>query len=143
VVYSDQLATGWRDWSWDADVALESRVTVQSGTSAIAVRWQRPWGAVRFHATSPIATAGLTRLRFWVHGGTSGGQALQLFVERDDGSRSAPVRLPAPRAQAWTLVEVPLSQLGSPTRLTDMFIQDIGGSQSGAPFTLDTITLAP
>lgn len=143
VVYSDQLATGWRDWSWDADVALESRVTVQSGTSAIAVRWQRPWGTVRFHATSPIATAGLAWLRFWVHGGTSGGQALQLFVERDDGSRSAPVRLPAPRTQAWTLVEVPLSQLGSPARLTDMFIQDIGGSQSGAPFTLDTITLAP
>lgn len=143
VIYADELLSPWRDWSWDAEVRLDDRTTVQSGTSAIAVRWQRTWAAFRLHAKSPVTTAGLTTLRFWVHGGTSGGQTLQLYVERDDGSRSAPLRLPKPQAQTWTLVEVPLSQLGSPTRLADIFIQDMGGSTPGAPFALDTITLAP
>ncbi|HMQ33715.1 MAG TPA: hypothetical protein PKD53_23485, partial [Chloroflexaceae bacterium] len=139
MIYADALAPGWQNWSWGSSINLNSGTVVREGTRAIQVTHLAPWAALRLHAERPLLTAGHKTLRFWLHGGATGGQALQLYVETGI-AMSLQVRLPAPEANRWTLVEVPLARLGSPAQITDLAIQEAGGA-TGRPFFVDQLSL--
>jgi hypothetical protein len=132
-IYSDSLAPAWVDWSWNVTRNLANPSPVHSGAKSIAVTVSSPWGALYLHADAPVSTANYERIQFWVHGGATGGQQMQLVVS---GSNYAF----APAANAWTLVSVPLSALGYPATLTDIYWQDASGSAKPT-FYIDDITL--
>jgi len=134
-IYTDALASGWENWSWDASTNLDSASPVQSGSRAVTVQISAAWGALYLHNTASIDLASYDRLRFWIHGGASGGQQLRV-VANGSGSGYA---LTAQGGQ-WSQVVILLSELGSPASLSDLYWQDAGGSPQPL-FSLDQVEL--
>jgi hypothetical protein len=136
VIYDNALAAGWANWSWAATINLNNTSPVHGGTHSIAVTYTGAWGALYLHADPAVSTGGYETLRFWVHGGSSGARQLRVVAnENTDG-----VYAFSTVANTWTQIDVPLSTLGSPTELTDLYWQDTtGGAQP--VFYLDDIQL--
>lgn len=140
IIYDDALASGWQDFSW-ATVDLAAPAPAR-GSASIAVTYgaDPPYqGLLLGHAA--ISTAGYSKLRFFLHGGSAGGQQIQLRVKYEDGTDSDPVAIPPPAAGAWSEVTVPLDALGAAdTLITGLILQDrTGGAQP--TFYVDDITL--
>lgn len=135
-IYSDSLATGWFDYSWKTTRNLANPSPAHGGQKSLAVTITGGWGALYLHTDTEIETTGADQLRFWVHGGSQGGQELKI-VANGDGDHGVDIAI-APGV--WTEVVIPLSDLGSPASLYDLYWQDTtGGTQ--ATFYLDDIAL--
>jgi hypothetical protein len=110
-IYTDALAVGWGDWSWGGLTAdLASPDPVYSGTVAIAVTYTGGWSGLQFGRDTPLDVSAYDTLRFYVHGGTAGGQQIAVYIGND--CSSAHQALTA-TAGLWTTVEIPLRSLGS------------------------------
>jgi hypothetical protein len=138
-IYADTLAPGWSDWSW-ATVNLQVTSPVHSGTYSIGVN-AGAWEGLYLHHAG-VLTSGFTWLRFFVHGGSAGGQLVQVYVERASGGSGPTVALPPLAANTWTELRVPLADLGAAdTTITGIVWQDRSGGTQPA-FYVDDITLA-
>src|SRR5512137_621025 len=76
-IYTDALALGWSNWSW-ATVDLQATAPVHSGSRSIAVTYGA-WQGLYLHYAE-LSTAGFTYLRFFIHGGSAGGQRLNAYA---------------------------------------------------------------
>lgn len=141
VIYDEALTAGWVDWSW-ASVDLEATTPVHGGTQSIAVTYTGGWQGLYLHHSGQ-STLGFTKLRFFAHGGSTGGQQFQVYAERasDSGSHGPEVQVAPLAANTWTEIQIPLANLGAAdTDLTGLVWQDrSGGAQ--ATFYIDDIAL--
>jgi hypothetical protein len=135
-IYGDGTGSGWFNWSWSTTVNMAATSPVHGGTRSMAVTYGAAWAGLYLHVDPAIDLAAYDRITFWIHGGNVGGQRL-CFVANGDGGNTASVTA---LAQTWVQVDVPLTSLGSPATLTDLYWQDVtGGAQP--TFFLDDITL--
>jgi hypothetical protein len=140
-IYEDAPGSGWQNFSW-ATVDLAA-ATPARGAASIAVTYgdTPPYqGLYLYH--SDIATAPYSKLRFWLHGGTAGGQLIQVYVKSAvDGTDGPKVPVPPPPAGSWIEVTIPLEQLGAAnTTIAGVTLQDrFGGAQP--TFYVDDIAL--
>ncbi len=134
VIYSDQLSSGWQDWSWDAAVNVRNKKPHSSGTRSISVNITAAWGALYLHH-SGINTSGYTHLAFFIRSGSTAGQNIRIVANGNTG-QSYSLTVP----KKWTKVLVPLSSLGSPGTLTDLYWQDAAGKAQPV-FYVDTLKL--
>lgn len=147
-VYGDALSTGWEDWSWDATTNFAVTSPVEAGTYSIGATFSAPWAALYLH-NDAFNPAGFTRLEFWIHGGSSGGQNLVVYVE-DAGGASLPhasvnayVAGGSVVAGAWRKVSIPLSALGvSSYAIEQVAIHDETGGVAPT-FYVDDIQFVP
>ena len=147
-VYADALASGWENWSWDATTNFAVTSPVQSGTRSIAVTFTAAWAALYLHHAG-FSAAGMSRLEFYIHGGTAGGQNLVVYVEDTSGASLPMVPLDSyvaggsVAAGAWRKVSIPLSALGVTTAaITEVAIHDdAGGAQP--TFYVDQLEFVP
>ncbi|MEN4013445.1 MAG: choice-of-anchor X domain-containing protein [Bellilinea sp.] len=146
-IYSDGLAAGWQDWSW-ANVNLNQTAPVFAGSKSIAVNFNA-WEGLSFYKAD-ADTTGMTLLQFYLHGGSAGGQRMNVYLNFENGSQGPLVSVPAPIANAWQKVELPLAALnpnGLP--INRVTWQDAsGGSQAVVyldeiSFTVDVPADAP
>lgn len=136
-IYTDALASGWERWPWGGvTVNFASTSPVQSGNRAIAVQYTDSWAALYLHADPAINLADYDRLRFWIHGGSAGGRRLNVSANGDNSTEYI-VTL---QAGTWKEVVIPLSELGSPAALEDLWWQEWDGNASLA-FSIDQIEL--
>ncbi len=137
-IFTDSLQNGWQDWSW-ATRDFNNSTPTHSGSKSISVT-AGAWSAISFWHSAQTASA-FTSISFWIHGGSSGGQNLQLYAETSGGSLPS-VPLPAPAANAWQQITIPLSSLGL-TGATDMTRFNIfnASSDSLPTFYLDDVSL--
>ena len=138
-LYTDSLQNGWSNWSW-ATTNLASASPVHGGADAISVQ-TGAYQALYLHH-EPQAASGFTALRFWINGGSTGGQKLQ--VQATLGGASQPgYALPTPSANTWTLVSIPLSALGvtNQTNFDGLWIQDVSGQSSSPTYFIDDVAL--
>ena len=144
VIYNGALASGWQDWSYTDSDNLSATSPVYSGGHSISVTITGAWGAfVPYHA--PFDDSAYDYLAFWLNGGQSGGQNLQLYGDLDSVTPQAQrFYLSAPAANTWQKYVVPLSALGvdHATNFSGFAIQDSVGS-SEPTFYLDDIELVP
>lgn len=115
VVYDDALGAGFEDWSW-ATHDLASSAPVHSGSFAVSFE-PDGWAALYFHAQGTLEAADYEACRFWLHGGTSGGQELRLRLWLGNagvGDIALDAYLPGGilPAGSWVEVTVPLADLG-------------------------------
>ncbi|MCC7362136.1 MAG: hypothetical protein IT317_21810 [Anaerolineales bacterium] len=111
-LYADALAGGWNDWSWDPITRdLTAAAPVHSGAHAIAVTYTGGWGGLKLAYPAELNAAAYDTLRFWVHGGPSGGQQVTVMLEGTGGSQEQVVITPT--ANAWTQVSLALTALGN------------------------------
>jgi hypothetical protein len=120
-IYADSLAPGWQDWSWGGvtrDFARSS--PVHGGTASIAVTYTGAWSGLQVGCPSPLDVSGYDTLRFFIHGGTSGVQ--QVEVEVGDNASGLSVRRSAALgAGVWNAVDIPLWELGSPRQVNYVY----------------------
>jgi hypothetical protein len=134
-IYSDGLAGGWQDWSWDTIVNLAATSPIHTGSNSISVHFDSAWAGLYLHSNSPIDTTGYDTLRFWLHGGSAGGQKIAVSIDFN----GTVVDL-TPLVNTWSQITISLSELGSPTTINSIVWQDsLGGSQP--VFYLDDIAL--
>lgn len=140
-IYTDGLAANWENYSW-ATVNLAATAPIHSGQASIAVTFGAYQGLYLHHPG--ITTTGLTTLRFFMHGGSAGGQRVQVYVTRgsDSGDQHGPeVSIAVPAANAWSEVQVPLADLkATGTTLTGITWQDRSGSSQPTLY-IDDIAL--
>ena len=137
-VYTDGLESNWQSWGW-ATLDFANHTVVHSGTSSIEVRMDQPSQALYLHHDSFGVTTG--KVEFWINGGNKGGQQLQVAMEIN-GKAQTSVPIDPPTANTWTMVSIPLSQLGlhNTADVNGVWIQDREGKPQPA-FYVDDITL--
>ena len=135
-IYIDGLAADWQNWSWDTTANLESGAPVQDGSKAMMATFDQAWGALYLHNDSGLATRGYVYLSFWVNGGPQGGQKIRLNINK---STTNVYDFTAP-ANQWQQVLVPLTSLGAPAIISELFWQDASGGPQAA-FSIDTVAL--
>ena len=142
MIYADGLAASWDNYSWAA-VNLQATAPVHSGSKSIAVTFGA-WQGLYLHHPG-LSSAGFTKLRFFLHGGGAGGQKMNLFATRAsdaNNSHGPAVAVPAPAANAWAEVDIPLASLGAAnTTIVGLTWQDSTGGAQPA-FYVDDIALA-
>ncbi len=138
-VYTDALASGWQDWSWDASPNFSATAPVHSGTHAIAVDFDAAWAGLSLRAPSPLAANGYTALDFWAYG-APGGSPVDLSIQPTDAGNPPAAKTLTFPAGVWSHYTVPLTELGSPATIARLNWQDHTGAAQ-APFYLDDITL--
>jgi len=136
IIYDDALNTGWQDWSWDTTVDLNNSTPAHGGSRSIAATYTAAWAGLYLHADPAVDLAGYDTLRFYLHGGSAGGQRLRVVANGSDGQTFA---VTAP-ANTWTQIDVPLAALGNPATLSALYWQDTTGGPQ-ATFHLDDIQL--
>ncbi|MGC3961265.1 MAG: lamin tail domain-containing protein [Verrucomicrobiota bacterium] len=137
-IYTDSIQNGWQDWSW-ATHNINNTTPTHTGSRSISVNADA-WTAVSFWHSAQTASA-FTSFSFWIHGGTSGGQSLQLYAETANGTLPG-VALPAPVANTWQQITIPLASLGlaGATNMTRFSIQNASGNTLPI-FYLDDVSL--
>jgi len=142
VIYADGLQNGFQDWSWAAR-NLGNPAPVHGGTASISVS-ANAWEALSFYH-SDYSLAGYTSVSFWAHGGSSGGQRLQVYFSYPNNTSGPVVSLPAGLlANTWQQYTIPLSSLGaaSASNLHRLNIQLTGSGTAGA-FYVDDLQFNP
>ena len=137
-IYTDSVQNGWGIWGW-ATINENFTTTVHSGTKSISVT-PGPWEALYLGHSSQNSSAYVS-VSFWIHGGTAGGQLLQ--VEGLVGGVNQPgVNLLPLTAGTWQLVTVSLQSLGvaGASNFSGLWIRDRTGT-SQPTFYVDDINL--
>jgi hypothetical protein len=140
-IYADSLSSGWvGDWSWAA-VNFANTSPVHSGADSISVTADA-WEALFLHSNVAFDPAGYTNLSFWINGGSSGGQLLQVQAVLDGTAVSDGIQLAALAKTSWQQVNAPMSSLipAGQTQINGFWIQDRSGTTQGT-FYVDDIAL--
>ena len=139
-IYDEGLAPGWQDWSW---ATVEIASTANANTGAVSIGVTAPaWSALYLRsAAAPVDTNGYLNLSFYVHGGTTGGQTIQVVAVIGETPQPG-VRVASPTAGAWQKITVPLAALGVENRtdVSGFWIQQ-GSGVDEPTFYVDTIVL--
>jgi alpha-N-arabinofuranosidase len=140
-IYADSLVNSWSDGSYNVTHSFANTSPVHSGSDSISATITSAYGGIGLSHSGMTNTA-YASISFWLHGGVSGGQQLQMYGTTNYGAQSARYHLAAPAANAWKSYTVSLSALGvaNITNFTGFVIQDSAGSAE-ATFYLDDIQL--
>lgn len=108
IVFDDQLAENWQNWSWGGTVDFNSTALVFAGSRSVRVTYSG-WGGLSLYKAD-IPLFGKTHLQFYIHGGSGGDKPLRVFVNFEDGREGPPYSFTA-KANQWQKVEISLSEL--------------------------------
>ena len=139
-IYRDGLAAGWQDWSWGGVTRDFARTSpVHGGSTSMAVTYTGGWSGMQLGRNDAVDSTGFDVLRCWVHGGSAGGQQVDIEV----GNHLIGVstrRSVVATANAWTQIDVPLASLGA-TQVTYVYwFNNTPGAQ--AAFYVDDVAFA-
>jgi hypothetical protein len=136
-VYADALQSGWQSYGW-AKLDYAAPTPVHGGVKSISVT-AGAYEALYLHHDAQAAAA-FTNLSFWIHGGTAGGQLLQVQATLS-GNPLPPKSLPA-LTKLWQQISLPLASLGlsNQSDFDGFWIQDRSGKAQPV-FYVDDISL--
>jgi hypothetical protein len=113
---------------------------VHSGAASLSATITSGWSALSlWHSAQD--SSGFTNLTFWINGGASGGQQLQIYAELATGAQPA-ISLPTLAAGTWQKISLSLSALGvaNQPNFIRFSIQDRSGAAEPT-FYVDDISL--
>lgn len=140
VIYDDQLAAGWADWSWGATVDWACTSPVHQGTHAVDVTYEAWGGLSPAMASGSIDTFGYGAVTFWVHGGSGSDKTLSFYTEGTAG-QSDTVDFTAV-VETWTPISITLADLGFPNTISRLNFFNAAAGPLG-PVSFDDIHLEP
>jgi hypothetical protein len=144
VVFEDALGAGFQNWSW-ATVNLAAIAPVHSGNRAIQFEPDNFQGLYFSSPDTARSFANHTGLRFWAHGGASGGQNIRITFQLSGNTvfeRSlASVLSGGPLiANQWREGFVPFTGTNAPAGSFDGIIfQDQSGADQAAIYVDDVV----
>jgi|GEM_PF-831025 len=139
-VYWDSLGASWDSWSWGTTIDFAASSPAQSGNAAVAVTFDEGFAGFRLHSYAPVPMTGNERIRFWLHGGSAGGQEMLLrFGDLNDVLLDTFATVSA-QAGTWTQIDLPISGANAPGYLGDFLLQSNRGSAQPI-FYVDSIEI--
>jgi YD repeat-containing protein len=139
VILDEGLASGWDDqWSWSVTRTAGVTNPVYRGSVSTRVQYTGAWGGYRLFNAAGDTWSTASSLRFAIHGGTSGGQAIKIWVKTVAGSTIDLGTLTA-TANTWTVMTVMLPTAAK-TSMQEVVWQEDSGA-AAAPFFLDAVEL--
>ncbi len=146
VIYDDALENGFQDWGYATDNYLNTS-PVHSGSDSISVTITVGFQGIQIINPSQVDSTPYTNITFWLNGGSSGGQRLQVYGDATGANGAATAQAPrvalaSPTANTWTQYTVSLSSLGvaNAANFTGFVIQDSSGAAEPT-FYVDDIAL--
>jgi alpha-N-arabinofuranosidase len=140
-LYTNNLVNGFQDWSFYAIRSFNNTSTVHPGDNySISVQFTNGYGALALQFPPGFNATLYSNLTFWINGGSSGGQKLQVGGTVVTNTVVAASPLPTLTANNWQQVTIPLSTLGvaSTTNCSGIWIQSTLSSTQ-AVFYVDDI----
>jgi hypothetical protein len=133
-IYTDALDAEWQDWSWNITADYGNSSPVHGGTASLAVTFTQGWDGLQFgYHNADLDVSVYDTLRFYIHGGASGGQQVTVHIDSID-------QVITPAAGAWTQVDISLLPLGYPRNISAIWWwNDTGNPQS--IFYLDDVSI--
>lgn len=121
-IYTGHLVNGFQNWSW-ASVNIYNNSPTYTNTHSISVTCNTNYPALYLEHPQ-FDTSLYQTLDFWINGGSSGGQKLQV-VGLLDGNGQSSYSLGTLKTNVWQHFTIPLSSLGvaHATNFTGLFIQ--------------------
>jgi alpha-L-arabinofuranosidase len=137
-IYGDVLANGWQDYGW-ATIDYHNSRPVHSGARSISVL-ATAWQALSIHHDA-LSTSLDGALSFWINGGASGGQHVQVLGLLAGKALQSITLAPLP-ANSWRQIVLSLASLGvaANPRFDGFWIQDATGTKQPT-FYVDDISL--
>jgi hypothetical protein len=143
IIYNDSIQNSWNDWSYKVTLDFNSTAVVHSGSKAIAVSLNTGtnYGALSLEHAD-INSSLYTSLTFWINGGPTGGQRLQVYAELTNASMPA-VMLSTLQSNTWQQITLSLASLGVANQpdFHRFSIQDISGLTNVPTYYVDDISL--
>jgi alpha-N-arabinofuranosidase len=137
-IYTDNMVNGFQNWSW-ATVNLENSSPVHSGSNSISVN---DGGDQALAFERPEFNSSLySSFSFWVNGGATGGQKLQVWGLLDYATTGAHTTVIL-QSNVWEQITIPLTALGvaGQPNVTGFWIQGNNGSAQPT-FYVDDVQL--
>lgn len=134
MVYGDSLV--WDDWSWGSTIDLAATQQVQSGAASMGVTYSSAGGAASFRVGAPVAPAGVG-ITFWAYG-SAGGNIIDVRTMGSDGGDAGLAKRISIPAGVWTQVTVSWADLGNPTTVARVNIED-GTNAPQTTFYIDDL----
>jgi alpha-L-arabinofuranosidase len=142
-IYVDSLVNGWQNYSYGTILNFTNTSPVHSGSDSLSATITNAYGGIQLYH-SPMTNSAYSYVTFWLNGGPSGGQQLQMYGDLGTGptGQSARFSLSSPLVNTWQEYIVPLSALGvaDETNFSGFVIQDSAGSTEPT-FYVDDIQL--
>ncbi len=139
LVYSEKLNNGWANWGYNATLIFNNAAPVHTGSNSISATlpaYSRIW-----FVHDPMDVSRYTNFTFWVNGGASGGQQLQVAASTN-GSDGTWVNIGPLPANTWAPISVSLVSLGvaGSTNLNHLWINNWSGTAQPV-FYVDDVAL--
>ncbi|MCW3080107.1 IPT/TIG domain-containing protein [Segetibacter sp.] len=129
VVFEEALDSNWEKWGgWGTSVQdMANTEQALSGTKAIKITWTDAYGGFQLHPKSSFPLSSYTAIRVSIYGGagTVTGSKVTMFIKSAAGVQSPNKELVL-KAGEYTTYEIPLSQLGNPTDISELNFQNAG-----------------
>ncbi len=116
-VYDDFLYTNV--YLWGATIDTAETNTVYSGSRSLAVTFEGSYRGFTLQNDTPLDISQHEMVRLWAHG-SAAGQIMQ--IQLIDGSNTDLNAIEVTIGAGWQLVEIPLSDYGSPATMLGMKI---------------------
>ena len=111
VIYDDALASGWALNGWAGTVDTANASPVHTGSASMSFDFTGGSGGRGPCTGTYVNTANYSALSFWIHGGSAGGQSVNLQIVQA-WSVGTTVNLAPLPANTWTNIVLPLSSIG-------------------------------
>ena len=125
-IYKNTLTKGWEDRSWDANINF-SGFPAYDGLTAIVVHFAAPDGAMYLYTPEPLNAKDYNVLRFWINGGTAGGQQVEVALIDGNENVLPAVPITPPYPNNWRQVDILLEDLGNPDIISGIMWRDTLG----------------
>jgi hypothetical protein len=135
-LYDNALKTNWSAYTSFTNRNLNNTNPVQSGTKSISVQHNKASGYLTLATNIAQSLAGMTHLKFWIHGGTAGSQKIAIKINNITTKYNV-----VATKNSWTLITIPLSYFGNPSSLNEIYFIN-NASISQPVYYLDNIYLA-
>ncbi|HUU83319.1 MAG TPA: hypothetical protein VM243_07430 [Phycisphaerae bacterium] len=129
------LEVGWSNQSTSTSVSYGiTDPPAPVGKRCMSATFNAAAAQLKFHAyygpeDTPRSASDYTHLAFWIHGGTAGGQQMDVSLYDADGVPGSAVTVAPPTAGAWTLVEIPIGDFGVSTIGDIVYDNTVAASQ--------------
>jgi len=135
-IYDDLIGFDWSDISTGSVRNFNNTSPVKVGTKSIRVDYSGN-GTLAFNKGTAVTTTSTTQLRFWVYNTNKNG--IKIYTHNSAGIKSTEVSL-KPARNKWVEVIVTLSQLGNPSSIQKVTIQN--NATAATTMYFDDIKLA-
>ena len=138
-IYKNTISRGWENRSWDANVNFNG-FPAYDGLTAMTINFTKSDGAVYLYVPEAINLTNYNVLRFWINGGTAGGQQLSVSLVDGDENILKSVPLTPPYANNWRQIDLLVEEMGDPSSMHGLIFQDALGEPQPVLF-IDEVAL--